>query len=133
VIKELPFEAYVAGVVAAEGSVETQVEALKALAVVSRTYAVQNLGRHANEGFDFCSTTHCQQFWLGKTSTREVVRRAVTQTASEILQDRQGRPAEVYFHAACGGQTANLETLWGAHAPEHLRGVRDDYCAQRPN
>ncbi|MBI1760022.1 MAG: SpoIID/LytB domain-containing protein [Acidobacteria bacterium] len=132
-IKELPFEAYVAGVVAAEGSVETQAESLKALAVVSRTYAMQNLGRHAREGFDFCSTTHCQQFWLDKTPTRETVRRAVTQTAGEILQDRQGHLAESYFHAACGGQTANLETLWGVRAPEHLRGVRDDYCATRPN
>lgn len=133
IIKELPFEAYVAGVVAAEGSVETQVESLKALAVVSRSYAVQNLRRHANEGFDFCSTTHCQQFWLGNTPTREIVRRAVTQTSGEVLQDRQGQIAETYFHAACGGQTANLETLWGARGAQHLRGVRDDYCAQRPN
>lgn len=132
-IRELPFEAYVAGVVAAEGSVETQVESLKALAVVSRSYALQNLGRHASEGFDFCSTTHCQQFWLSKTPTRALVRRAVTQTTAAILYDSQGHAAETYFHAACGGQTANLETLWGARAPGHLRGVRDDYCAARPH
>jgi stage II sporulation protein D len=132
-VRELPFEAYVAGVVAAEGSVETQRESLKALAVVSRTYALLNLGRHAQDGFDFCSTTHCQQFWLGKALTREIGRLAVTQTAGEVLQDHQRRPAETYFHAACGGQTANLKTLWGAVAPEHLRGVRDDYCIQRPN
>ncbi len=132
-IKELPFEAYVAGVVAAEGSVENRLESLKALAVVSRTYALQNVGRHAGAGFDFCSTTHCQQFWLDKAQRREAVRRAVAQTAGEVLRDRQGQAAEVYFHAACGGQTANLETLWGARAPEQLRGVRDEFCAARPN
>lgn len=132
-IKELPFEAYVAGVVAAEGSVETQVEALKALAVVSRTYALLNLGRHAQQGFDFCSTTHCQQFWLGKAPARAVLRQALGLTAGEVLQDRSALLAEVYFHAACGGHTANLETLWGGHAPAHLRGVPDEFCAQRPN
>ena len=103
----------------------------KALAVVSRTYALLNLHRHENEGFDFCSTTHCQRFWLGAPG--ESVRRAVRQTAGEVLRDGQGAVAEVYFHAACGGQTANLETLWRARAPAHLRGVRDDYCVGRPN
>jgi stage II sporulation protein D len=131
-IRELPFEAYVAGVVAAEGSVEERVEALKALAVASRTYALQNPGRHAREGFDYCSTTHCQRFWWPE-QLRNLVRQAVEQTAGEVLQDAQGRLAECYFHAACGGQTANLEALWGVRAPAHLRGVRDDYCAQRPN
>jgi stage II sporulation protein D len=131
-IREVPFEAYVAGVVAAEGSVEERLEALKALAVASRTYALQNPGRHAREGFDYCSTTHCQQFWWPE-KLRTPVRQAVEQTAGEVLQDAQGRLAESYFHAACGGQTANLEALWGVRAPAHLRGVRDDYCEQRPN
>jgi hypothetical protein len=26
-----------------------------------------------------------------------------------------------------------VETLWGGRAPKHLRGVRDEYCASRPN
>ncbi len=134
VTRELPFEAYVAGVVAAEGSTEERPEALKALAVVSRTYAWQNRARHVKEGFDFCSTTHCQRFWwLQAGKVREVVRQAVERTAGEVLQDGQGRVADAYFHAACGGQTANIETLWGVRAPEYLRGVRDDFCAQRPN
>jgi stage II sporulation protein D len=134
VTRELPFEAYVAGVVAAEGSTEARLEALKAQAVASRTYAWQNRARHAREGFDFCSTTHCQRFWwLAPEKLREVVRQSVERTAGQVLLDEQGRVADSYFHAACGGQTANLEALWGVKAPPHLRGVRDDYCAQRPN
>src|SRR5205085_10793070 len=58
----LPLEDYVYGVLAAEGSVETEVEALKALAVAARTYAVHNLRRHARDRFDLCDTTHCQRF-----------------------------------------------------------------------
>jgi stage II sporulation protein D len=128
----LGLEDHVRGVLAGESSVEDQLEALKAQAVASRTFALQNLGRHAGEGYDFCSLTHCQRFVeVAEDETR--AGEAVKQTAGEILQDESGRLAEVYYHAACGGMTANLETLWGAPAPSHLRGVRDDYCATRPN
>src|SRR6185436_3125013 len=58
----LPLEDYVFGVLAAEGSVETELEALKSLAVAARTYAVHNLRRHAHDRFDLCDTTHCQRF-----------------------------------------------------------------------
>jgi hypothetical protein len=50
----------------------------------------------------------------------------------EVLQDQSRQVADVYFHAACGGITANIETLWGAPAPAYLRGVRDDFCATMP-
>ncbi len=131
----LPLDEYVFGVVAAEGSVEDEFEALKAQTVVSRTYALKNLRRHAREGFDLCSSTHCQRYLsVGDGSARpdfyELLRRAVRETSGETLRDREGRLAESYFSASCGGATANPVTLWGAtHAPAHLRGVRDDFCA----
>src|SRR5258706_7798392 len=62
VTQELSLEDYVLGVMRAEGSMETEPEALKALAIAVRTYALKNRGRHAKDGYDFCSTTHCQRF-----------------------------------------------------------------------
>jgi stage II sporulation protein D len=132
VTRALPFEEYVTGVVAAEGSVEEELEALKALAVVSRTYALKNSRRHAKDGFDFCSTTHCQRF-VFTDKRREQVRRAVRETAGETLRDERSNVADIYFHAACGGHTANAETLWGLSGRPYLNGVRDEYCAERPN
>src|SRR5262249_36392736 len=119
-------------------------EALKAQAVISRTFAVKNLGRHEQEGYDFCSTTHCQRFAYLKTKTslNAGARRAVEDTAGVILLDSTGgagqtgqtrRIVDAYFHAACGGMTANIWTLWGAPAPSYLRGVRDDFCATMPH
>ncbi len=131
--RELPLEEYVAGVLAGEASIEKEVEALKAQAVVSRTFALKNLGRHAREGFDFCSTTHCQRFVLSNERLHAAARRAVTATRGEVLRDQSGAIADVYFHAACGGVTANIESLWGVDAPEHLRGVRDEFCASMPH
>ncbi|HMV47479.1 MAG TPA: SpoIID/LytB domain-containing protein, partial [Blastocatellia bacterium] len=133
VTRELPLEDYVAGVLVGEASIEREVEALKAQAVVSRTFALKNLGRHAREGFDFCSTTHCQRFVLPNERLHAAARRAATATRGEVLRDQSGGIAEVYFHAACGGVTANIESLWGVDAPEYLRGVRDEFCATMPH
>jgi len=129
----VPLEDYVLGVLPAEAAVEDELEALKAQAIVSRTFALKNLGRHASEGFDLCSNTHCQQFVSGPERVSEKMRRAVAATAGESLQDASGQPADAYFNAACGGFTANFESLWGAPGPSYLRGVRDDYCATMPN
>ncbi len=131
----LPLEDYVFGVLAAEGSVETEVESLKSLAVAARTYAVHNLRRHARDRFDLCDTTHCQRFVpVRDESVRpdfyELARRAVRETAGEVLRDSSGHVAESYFSAACGGRTADVSKLWGeANAPAHLRGVTDESCA----
>jgi stage II sporulation protein D len=135
VTRELPLEEYLAGVLAAESSVEDQIEALKAQAIVSRAFALKNLGRHARDGYDFCSTTHCQLFKFPKTKNaiRMAARRAVEETAGMILSDQSGNVIDAYFNAACGGVTANIETLWGALAPSYLRGVRDDFCATGPH
>jgi|GEM_PF-297159 len=135
VTRELPLEEYLVGVLGAESSVEGEIEALKAQAIVSRAFALKNLGRHAREGFDFCSTTHCQRFTFPKTKGAVIgaARRAVEGTAGVILNDSLGKVVDAYFHAACGGMTANIETLWGAPAPSYLRGVRDDFCATMPH
>ena len=133
VTRELPLEEYLVGVLAAEASIETQPEALKAQAVISRTFALRNPGRHAREGFDFCSTTHCQRFIFPKARQYEAARRAVAATRGESLYDRNGTVIDAYFHAACGGVTANIETLWGGEAPAYLRGVRDDFCSVMPH
>jgi len=129
----VPVEDYVLGVLSVEAAVEDESEALKAQAIVSRTYALKNRGRHSSEGFDLCSNTHCQQYVSGDSRASERILRAVADTEREILREASGQPADAYFHAACGGYTANFESLWGTRGPSYLRGVRDDYCATMPN
>jgi SpoIID/LytB domain protein len=130
----LGLEDYLLGVLALEAAAENEIEALKAQAVVSRTYALKNLGRHARDGYDLCSNTHCQQYRHENTDDRsplliDAYRRAIGQTEGQVLRGEGGRLADAYFSAACGGVTANIESLWGGAAPSYLRGVRDDYCA----
>ena len=132
-IVTVPVEEYVLRVLSVEAAVEDEIEALKAQAIVTRTYALKNLGRHESDGFDLCSNTHCQQYVSGDSPVPEKMQRAVADTAGSVLIDTVGQPADAYFHAACGGHTANFQSLWGTTGPSYLRGVRDDFCASMPN
>ncbi len=66
----MPLERYVAAVLQGESAGFKSGEALKAMAVAARTYAVHFDSRHRSEGFDFCDTTHCQDVRLGNESAR---------------------------------------------------------------
>jgi SpoIID/LytB domain protein len=151
VTQELSLEDYVLGVMRAEGSMETESEALKALAIAIRTFATNNRGRHSKDGYDFCSTTHCQRFiahgvssptvWEGSARDQalpdgratDTIFVAVRATEGQVLIDDKGKTADVYFSASCGGETANMSTLWGTNPPAYLRGVRDEFCVSGPH
>lgn len=136
VIRTMPVEDYVRGVVAAEGSTEREVEALKALAIASRTYALKNIHRHAKDGYDFCTSTHCQRY-PGVSEAQPDISSAgalaVQATRGEVLVGSDNQMADSYFSASCGGATANLTALWGGTAPPYLKGVEDDYCTTEPH
>jgi len=129
--ERISLDDYILHVVATEASVEDQPEALKALAIAARTYALKNLGRHQKQGYDFCSTTHCLRFESVMPQPSLVA--AVKDTSDLVLRDEKDQIIDAYFSASCGGTTANLKTLWGEEAPPYLRGVRDDYCNSGPH
>jgi len=135
----LSLEDYVMGVMRAEGTVESEPEALKALAITIRTYALKNSGRHANDGYDFCSTTHCQRFVGGAVlkvlnpALDSRLSSAVRATEGQMLTGDRSQPIDAYFGASCGGETANIRSLWGATPVSYLRGVRDEYCDAGPH
>ena len=136
ITEELSLEDYVLGVMRAEGTMETEPESLKALAITIRTYALKNIGRHGKDGYDFCSTTHCQRFVTPDSSPSASERpliAAVQATAGQVLRDDHDQLIDAYFGASCGGETANIGTLWGVRPPEYLRGVADEYCEVGPH
>jgi SpoIID/LytB domain protein len=133
ITRTVGFEDYVRGVVAAEGSMETEPDALKALAIAVRTYALRNLGRHARDGYDFCNSTHCERYRPIDAESggyvSPLILEAVEATQGEMLRDQNNELVDSYFSASCGGATANMTTLWGGSSPPYLRGVHDEYCA----
>lgn len=108
-------ESAVAAIVAAE-TTRRETEALKALGVVVRTYMLAHAGRHSNEGFDFCDTTHCQLYRgeqdLSDRVASPAVADAVARTAGQVLRF-EGRTVEGFYSAACGGTSATPSMVWG--------------------
>ncbi len=131
----ISLEDYVRGVVATEGSTETEPQALKALSVAVRTYALKNLRRHANEGYDFCNITHCQRYRSDSNAnpfSANVVN-AVRETNGRVLQSNEGQTVDAYFSASCGGATADIGTLWNVKTTPYLTTAPDDYCLTMPH
>jgi stage II sporulation protein D len=119
-ITSLPLERYVAAVLAGESSVFQSSEALKAMAVAARTYAVRMRGRHASEGFDLCDTTHCQRLDPEAISPR--LESAAADTAGELLW-YQGKPALTLYTRDCGGHTEE-------GGEPYLKSNDDMYCVR---
>lgn len=99
-------------------------------AILARTYALANRRRHHDEGFDLCSTTHCQLYRPVAGWPEPAVRlsdEAVRTTAGLIV--RYGdTPINAVFHADCGGHTSDAETVWQGSTPPYLQGLPDAYC-----
>jgi stage II sporulation protein D len=124
-IRRVSMEDYIAWVLAGEAGGMKSPEALKAMAVVARTFARFNLSRHDAQGFNFCETTHCQDARPGAVSPR--IRAAVDDTQGIILWYR-GRPASVYYTGHCGGRTAGAGEIWPGTARPYLQSVEDPFC-----
>ena len=134
-VVRLSLEAYVAGTLIGEQPVrslaaEVVDSVLELQALLSRTFALANPGRHAREGFDLCATTHCQVSRTARLppDRQAHVDRAVALTAGRVIAF-EGRPIQALFHANCGGQTSAAEDVWGGDGRPYLRG-RPDPCAR---
>ena len=122
---DLPLERYVAGVLAGESSVFKSDAALQAMSVAARTYAIRLKGRHAAEGFDFCSTTHCQRLDLDAITPR--LQSIAAGTEGELLW-YEGKPAFTPYTRDCGGRTEDAAIAWPDLAAPYLKSHPDPYC-----
>ncbi len=126
-INELPLEAYVEGVVAAEVGTNWDLEALKTQAVITRTYAIYQKSLSKNPRFDITSTV-LHQVYKGNNS-QVLISYAVRETAGEILT-YEGKPIEALYHSTSGGRTENAEEVFGKSYP-YLKSVETN-CELSP-
>lgn len=125
-INTMGLERYVAQVVQAEVGYGAPEEFYKIQSVICRTYALRNLNRHEEEGFDLCDHQHCQVYDGKRTATNEV-KRATAATSGLVMTDSSDALILSTFHANCGGQTANSEDVW-ISSRSYLTSVLDTFC-----
>jgi stage II sporulation protein D len=147
-LMHMPLGEYLLGVVAAEMPADFHIEALKAQAIVARTYTINKLsvsggtgcGRHPDA--DICTdSTHCQA-WMSKdeayarwpffrqNSNWNKILRAVSETRGQVVT-HEGKLIDALYHSTCGGSTENSEDVWANHFP-YLRAVECRFCAHSP-
>ncbi len=125
-INIVPIEEYVIGVLNAEIPASWPIEALRAQAIVSRTYAYRKIMDNKDELFDVGSTEMYQKYDYYGSDSRIV--QAVKSTAHKIII-YQNEPIEVFFHSCSGGRTENSSDVFQKDLP-YLRSIPDPYCAR---
>jgi len=138
VVNRLGMESYLLGVVSAEMGRRSPVEqaALRAQAIVSRTYALQHLRRWRTEGFDLYSTVADQAYGGVAAETAEG-RAAVSETRGQVLT-YDGALIEAFYFSTCGGRTAEGYEVFRSAVRPYLRSVSDlnesgsAYCSISP-
>ncbi|MBE9546836.1 MAG: SpoIID/LytB domain-containing protein [Proteobacteria bacterium] len=129
VINVLGLEEYLYGVVPKEMSPRWSMEALKAQAIVARSYALYQKGKSGDRDYDLYSTTYSQVYG-GHDVEFRWSNMAVDETRGKVLL-YNGRPVLTYFHSNSGGKTEDAKNVWTADIP-YLKGIPDSYSAKAP-
>ncbi|HLR21565.1 MAG TPA: stage II sporulation protein D [Tissierellaceae bacterium] len=136
-VEEVSLDEYVKGVVAAEMPAEFHLEALKAQAIASRTYAINNNidyedGHPDHKEAPICSGVHCQAY-LSSDELKEIhgkdwidkywdkIEESVESTEGLLLY-YQGELIEPLYHSTSGGMTEDASHVFAMDSP-YLKSV----------
>lgn len=118
-------EDYLFGVVPPEIGERTdkEVEAVKAQAIAARTYAMSHLDQYSDQPYDVKSTV-IDQVYEGAAAEKELVNRAVVETAGKVIR-YHGDFIQAYYHSTCGGSTDDIAAIWDRQQIPYLQPVLD--------
>lgn len=122
----LPMERYLVGVLHAEMGDSWPLEALKAQAVASRSYAYYRMRFTRSANYDIESTVQ-DQVYAGTERPTPRILQAVTETQNLVLTEN-GNVAETLFHSRCGGRTENADSVWSSAKRKRSESVDCPGC-----
>jgi stage II sporulation protein D len=126
VVNQVAMEDYLLGVVPAEISPTTypEFEALAALSIAARTYALRNMGRFRSEGFDL-SDDDGTQVYGGVDAEKDATTEAVRSTHGLAIYYEDALIDAMYM-STCGGKTEDSANVFGTAPVPYLKSV---FCA----
>ena len=130
VINVLDLETYTKGVLYHEVSHRWPMEAVKAQAVATRTYALYQSTIKKDQLYDVSSDIYSQVYG-GRSAERYRTNIAANRTRGQILM-YDGKILPAYFHATCGGHTENVKELWEHDDLPPLKGIVCLFCQEAP-
>ena len=126
-IEEVLLDEYIVNVIAAEMPVEYALEALKAQAIVARTYTMYKIENKKHENADICDDFNCCQAWISKEErfhkwndkkeeNWNKLITAVNETKGKYIT-YNGKVINAFFHSNSSGKTEVPENVWGGYLP----------------
>lgn len=130
VINDVAIEEYLQGVLSKEAPDHWPKEALKAIAIAARTYALYQRVTKAASDYDVTADVMSQDYG-GKGSEKLATTRAVKATAGLILT-YEGRLFPSFYHSTCGGITEHARSMGKFDIPPLHGGVVCRFCEASP-
>ena len=133
-VEEVAIDTYLVNVVSAEMPADFEIEALKAQAVVARTYTIYKIQNKKHDNADICDDSACCQAWVSKEerfarweesvieSNWQKIEQAVSETKGKIIT-YEGKPINAFFHSNSGGKTEIPVNVWGGTGYPYLQVV----------
>lgn len=133
-VEEVPLDEYLCNVVSAEMPATFEKEALKAQAIVARTYTIYKINNKKHENADICDSSECCQAWISKEDRfakwDENLRESNWNKIQECVNATQGKvitynnePINAFFHSNSGGTTEIPANVWGGTGYPYLQIV----------
>lgn len=134
-IEEVKIDDYLCNVVSAEMPADYELEALKAQAIVARTYTIYKVQNKKHENADICDDSTCCQAWVSKENRLErweetkreenwnKIQQCVNETKGKIIT-YNNQPINAFFHANSGGTTELPVNVWGGSGLPYLQVVQ---------
>lgn len=129
-VNTIDMEDYLVGLINHEVSSAWSLEAVKAQAVVARTYALFQADNSRDSRYDLESTIDDQVYGGSQTEDYRSAK-AVRETEGEILVDAEGAVVQAFYSSNCGGMTELPQNVWGVGTPIQ-KSVKDPWCATAP-
>jgi len=151
-INILPLEDYLVSVISSEMSATSNMELLKAHAIISRSWllaqtekgkSIKETGktyqsisetpveyirwydREDHLNFDVCADDHCQRYQGITRQLTPAVEQAVAHTSGMLLM-HDGKICDARFSKSCGGISETFENVWEPEAHPYLQSIVDN-------
>lgn len=133
-VEQVKLDDYLYNVVSAEMPADYDIKALKAQAIVARTYTIYKCINKKHENSDICDDSTCCQAWISEQDRKarweeskreenwQKICDAVNSTKGKIIT-YNNKPIDAFFHSNSGGITEIPVNVWGGNEYPYLQSV----------
>ena len=122
-IQKIKFDDYLEGVLPYEMGPSSHLEALKAQAVIARTWGIFNSSRFNMDKYHLCVSTQCQVYKPSEIKYKKV-QKAIEATSNFILT-YENKPINAFYHGSNGGISAMASESWQMQDYSYLNSKID--------